>query len=816
MIFVSFSMGLFAAVLLLYVCSDYKRNAGEFRRNAHLYKLVLSGVLVTFAWLEPQGITLAALVLPWFFMLMRKTKFGQTPDAQWFAERLVDLRSLRFYCLLIAISVASCVYSELDRYIFYYPSSYELDLASAQLAVLALPVAICISLVLRRLIVMKATGRLARFLQTAWQDMTFYTIVLVHIAFIVAVIAAPGSPGDWFIDWLVCSARDANLTWVPSLFSNPDAKLGSVLTYSTFNLPVFCKTGLILMLTVGFMPRIISSSAFLTAFAKRFRFQAGLRGWSETFLEVLRQPTKKLDLKEAVPWLHHASTTFYWLVSCYLVLFLMVSASPGPMGEAFTQWLDCSATDAGFVPKSIYKFPELRIFLASLVAMVGMVPLAVTGCAFLPTMRTKYISVSADGILFPRGPFLSLFGRPMRSWSDMKSIKLKCRAGETRLNKQTLIISFFSGGSLRLKLHQLASKDLQELLSAVDELADDCLIAPEVLELRGRLAEQSGPATLPEEGQLRSLPADNFRSTVFVPYEVGQTIPSASMRVIRQLSAKQLSAVYLVRLADGRLAIAKQFCFPSCTGDDTRMAAQVERMRKNFHREYELLSTLNNSQIARVLDVIEQDTSNVLVLEYARGRDLRDIVERDGIRLEASVIEIAKQLCDVMIYLHGQAPSVLHRDLTPDNLVIDDERRLKLIDFGAAHQFLEGITGTLIGKQCYVAPEQLRGEPTVRSDMYSFGCTLFFLLTGEDPVALSQCDPAEHVKVSRALRFLIMNCTEFDENERPESFLHIRRLLDEISDNKDFFKHGDDPGFRIKLPGEEIMSTVPLKTGDSA
>ncbi len=93
-----------------------------------------------------------------------------------------------------------------------------------------------------------------------------------------------------------------------------------------------------------------------------------------------------------------------------------------------------------------------------------------------------------------------------------------------------------------------------------------------------------------------------------------------------------------------------------------------------------------------------------------------------------------------MLYLHNQKVPILHRDLTPDNLLLDESDALKLIDFGAAHQFVEGVTGTLIGKQCYIAPEQLRGSASVRSDIYSFGCTLYFLLTGNDPVALAPSD----------------------------------------------------------------------------
>ena len=95
-----------------------------------------------------------------------------------------------------------------------------------------------------------------------------------------------------------------------------------------------------------------------------------------------------------------------------------------------------------------------------------------------------------------------------------------------------------------------------------------------------------------------------------------------------------------------------------------------------------------------------------------------------------------------MIYLHGHDPVILHRDLTPDNIVVGEDGQMRLIDFGAARQFLDGITGTMIGKQCYMSPEQIRGQASPRSDVYAFGCTLNFLLTGAEPRALTQSSPA--------------------------------------------------------------------------
>src|SRR5207253_2527019 len=130
---------------------------------------------------------------------------------------------------------------------------------------------------------------------------------------------------------------------------------------------------------------------------------------------------------------------------------------------------------------------------------------------------------------------------------------------------------------------------------------------------------------------------------------------------------------------------------------------------------------------------------------------------------------------------------ILHRDLTPDNIVAGEDGQLRLIDFGAAREFLDGITGTMIGKHCYVPPEQLRGEATTISDIYSFGGTLYFLLTGRDPAALSQSSPAKTVDCSEELDLLIRDCTQFDQDKRPQSFEAILKRLNLF-----------DKGFRLR------------------
>jgi serine/threonine-protein kinase len=322
------------------------------------------------------------------------------------------------------------------------------------------------------------------------------------------------------------------------------------------------------------------------------------------------------------------------------------------------------------------------------------------------------------------------------------------------------------------------------LLDGIDQHAVACEVDPEVFSLC-QVFEDADKDKAASDGindtAIASICAQEFKSTIFVPFSPGEFIPTTRTRVIKQLGSKPLCAVYLARNEDGRMVTVKQFYLADET-EETKAFAKILR------REYELLSRLDHPGIANVINSFTEDKSTYLVIEHRPGSDLRTIVHEHGARSESLIIAWAETLCEIMIYLHNREPAILHRDLTPDNLVVGEDGQLRLIDFGAAREFLEGITGTMIGKQCYVSPEQLRGEANQRSDIYSFGGTMYFLLTGRDPVALSQSSPAKNMDCSLAFDELIRDCTEFDSEKRPQSFEEVLKRL-----------KGLDRGLRLKL-----------------
>lgn len=660
------------------------------------------------------------------------------------------------------------------------------------------------------------TRKVCQYGNAARQRWISSTLMLHMVAFVcvlaVLCIMRDG-PVTWIANWLLSSGLDANLGMMKygthiSLSSgmsiNHDRVAGAVrpmdefISSHVYLLPnskvivmpppaegyrtlVRCLAlllGSMLLFPVGF--RVAS---LLTAFQRRLSVSPPL----EAFLEAFAKPAASVTVKAKHPLIINVLKTAWWFTICYILLFALIGFSEGPLGTTICNWLSASMVDArlkpltGLIPinadktvfvqymKSVQDAPQLRIFLASIFALYGAAPLAVTACIFLPYAKTPRISMDKDGICFPLQ--IGFFGSAFRLWSDVKSVELtRARAGQPLL-RRTVVIRFHSGSAYRLDSSCCSPGELDQLLSAIDENADSCSFSDEVLALRQEINDSAGAAALKAKDEYGGLKTSAFTSTVFVPKAPGSVLDNRALRIVKQIASKPLCAVYLARQQKqpGMLVVVKQFHLAE-DNEETRA------MRKIFEREYELLSRMQHPRMARVLEVFTDGPDSYLVIENIRGTDLRNHVTEHGSRPESLVRQWAVQLCDLMIELHEKEPAILHRDLTPDNVMLNENGEIILIDFGAAHQFLESVTGTVIGKKCYVAAEQLRGHASPRSDIYSFGCTLYFLLAGKDPVALKESDTNDF-KVSKQLCDLIKRCTAFDEKDRPQTFRAIRELL---------------------------------------
>jgi len=164
-------------------------------------------------------------------------------------------------------------------------------------------------------------------------------------------------------------------------------------------------------------------------------------------------------------------------------------------------------------------------------------------------------------------------------------------------------------------------------------------------------------------------------------------------------------------------------------------AEQAELTRTRSLREARAAARITSRSAVKVFDVVEEDGRPWIVMELLDARSLSDIITANGPLPPAKVAEIAGQLLEALTAAH--ASGVLHRDVKPSNVMIEDGGRVVLTDFGIAA--LDGdpsitTTGVLIGSAAYIAPERAHGEPaSPASDLWSLGCTMFTALEGRPP-----------------------------------------------------------------------------------
>ena len=167
-----------------------------------------------------------------------------------------------------------------------------------------------------------------------------------------------------------------------------------------------------------------------------------------------------------------------------------------------------------------------------------------------------------------------------------------------------------------------------------------------------------------------------------------------------------------------------------------RVALKVpHRQNLNFSellREPRLLATLDHPNIVAITTAEKQDDIFFIVMEYVNGDTLEAVIGTSGALDVDRAVDYSIQIGKAMEYAHGQG--VIHRDLRPSNVLVSSSGTLKVADFGTS-RFLEiAARGTtVIGSPPYMAPEQFQGEAVFASDLYSFGVTMYQMLTGELP-----------------------------------------------------------------------------------
>ncbi len=226
--------------------------------------------------------------------------------------------------------------------------------------------------------------------------------------------------------------------------------------------------------------------------------------------------------------------------------------------------------------------------------------------------------------------------------------------------------------------------------------------------------------------------------------------------------------------ADGSSRVVlKEFIMP--VHGDFEAAESALNM---VQREARIIQSLNSEFIVRYYDLFVEDCRAYLVREFVDGMSLSEMVRQSGPFSQSHVYELGLCLCDILDQLHNQQPPIVHRDFTPDNVLLSSSGMLKLIDFDIA-QVEEGVrTNQVVGKPSYLSPEQFQGISTTQSDIYSLGCTLFFLSTGKPPLPISVSRPKSVIpELDEQLDMIVASATSLDCDQRYRTISEVRRDL---------------------------------------
>ncbi len=201
--------------------------------------------------------------------------------------------------------------------------------------------------------------------------------------------------------------------------------------------------------------------------------------------------------------------------------------------------------------------------------------------------------------------------------------------------------------------------------------------------------------------------------------------------IIGELGKGAMGLVYLARdPLIGRQLALKTFRLGFSAKD-----ADAEQFRARFLREAQSAGILSHPNIVTIHDVVVEDGGDFFIaMEYVKGTDLKQLMQRQG-RLDIRfVVDIVAQIAEGLDYAHSKG--VVHRDIKPANIIITADKQAKITDFGIARVDASNLTveGQLLGTPNYMAPEQIQGkEVDHRADIFSLGVMLYEMITGKKP-----------------------------------------------------------------------------------
>ena len=292
--------------------------------------------------------------------------------------------------------------------------------------------------------------------------------------------------------------------------------------------------------------------------------------------------------------------------------------------------------------------------------------------------------------------------------------------------------------------------------------------------------------------------------------QIGSVI-DGKYKVLNQIGHGGMSTVYLAMNERAN----KQWAIKEVRKEGVQ---NFEVVRQSLTVEIEMLKKMNHPYLPSIVDVIDQEDSFLIVMDYIEGNTLLQLLKEYGPQPQEYIVEWGKQLCEVLGYLHSRKPAIIYRDLKPANIMLKPNGSITLIDFGTAREYkADNIEDTTcLGTYGYAAPEQFggMGQTDARTDIYCLGMTLYHLLTGHNP-----CEPPYELKdirqirpdVSEGLDKIIGKCTQKNPEERYRTSEELLYELEHYNELEQHHKRNQI--LKLAVFGCSLLMTIGLAVG---
>lgn len=269
--------------------------------------------------------------------------------------------------------------------------------------------------------------------------------------------------------------------------------------------------------------------------------------------------------------------------------------------------------------------------------------------------------------------------------------------------------------------------------------------------------------------------------------EIGSLV-DGKYKILNKVGQGGMSVVYLAMNEKAN----KQWAVKEVRKDGV---LDFESVKQGLIAETDILKKLNHPNLPSIIDVIDTADSFIIIMDYIQGNSLNKTLEEFGAQPQETVILWAKQLCDVLGYLHSRSPAIIYRDMKPANIMLKPDGNITLIDFGTAREYKEKNLAdtTCLGTVGYAAPEQFggMGQTDARTDIYCLGTTLYHLVTGRNPSEPPyELKPIREINptLSGGLERIIQKCTQRNPADRYQSCAELMYALEHYEEIDDIHR----------------------------